>query len=485
MSEAPISIGRAATRGAAHVGGAHFFRIVLLLLSTILIARILTPEDFGVIAMAAPVTAFILMFQDLGLSHATIQAKSITSRQSDLLFWINLAVSGLLALLLLVSSPFVALFYGEPRAGYVTAASAVTALVSASALQHLALLNRELRFSTIAKIDAASAAMGFVVAVSLALIMRNYWALWIGGTAGVLTTAVGSWLASRWRPRFRFSLKGSGALLRFGGSLTGFSVVNFVSRNADNILIGRVWGASPLGLYDRSYRLMVFPIQAINSPLSKVMIPLLSRIREEPQAYRRLYLTCLRAITIATFPAIAVAAATSDRLIPLLLGDRWAAAAPIFYWLSLSAFFQPIGNSTGWIYISQGRGRDLLWVGTLSAIVTLIAFAIGVRWGAVGVAAAYFFSTGFRIPFLVAWTARGSPISAKDMYFATAPSLIAAAVSWLATRQLSSHLDTVPLIATALALSFALGLIANALSPGGRDAIRAGFRWRGETRWRS
>lgn len=472
---AEISIKTAAAKGAFAIGGAQAVRAVTSVISTIIVAHIISPGDYGVIAMVAPFSAFIVMFQDLGLSSATIQAKQLGHHQSNALFWINVSASVAISLTMILISPFVAWFYSDSRAGYIAAASGLTVLVSGSAIQHIALFNRDLRFALVARIDIASALAAFSATVAAALLLRNYWALWLGSLAGAAVTSTLVWTASSWRPSLPISFRGSRDLIRFGGSLTGFNLMNFFSRNADNILIGKLWGASTLGLYDRSYRLMMYPIQSINAPLGRVMIPVLSRLQDDAIQYRRLYLTCLRAITMLTFPALAVAAATSDRLVPFLLGDNWADAAPIFFWLSLAAFFQPVGNTTGWLYISHGRGREMMWVGGLSAIVTIAAFGIGALWGVTGVAAAYFFSTGLRMPFIIGWATRGTAIKAMDVYLLCLPSIVSAGIAWLIVRALSQHLPIALLVALTLALSYFLNVVANSFTPGGRDTIRGVF----------
>jgi polysaccharide transporter, PST family len=466
-------MGRTAAAGAFQIGTSQFLRVVLTILSTIIVARILAPEDYGIIAMVSPVMGFLLLFQNLGLSHAAVQARTLSSEQSTALFWVNMTASAIIASILLLLAPVVSWFYGEPRAAYITAASAANVLVSGSTIQHLALFNRELRFRILSRVDIGASVTTFVATVVAALVLRSYWALWLGSFLGFVLNAVLVWKHSAWRPSLQVSFAGSRNLIRFGASITGFNLLNFLSRNVDNVLIGRVWGTTALGLYDRSYRLMMFPLQNINAPLSRVMLPILSRLRDDEERFRRSYLMALRGILILSTPAIAVAGATSDRLIPFLLGDQWSNAAPIFLWLSLAALFQPLSNTTGWLYISTGRGRALMRWGAASTSVTIVAFVVGVNWGPVGVAAAYFISSAAKLPFLFRWCTNGTPVHSRDLYSALAPSVAVAVVVWTALSWAPAQWSLIALLSMALPGAYLLCILFHWFLPGGKPSLKS------------
>lgn len=471
----PASLGKTAAAGMAFVGTSQAVRIIVTILSTIVVARILSPGDYGVVAMVAPVTAFLLLFQNLGLSQAAIQAKTLDDHQSNALFWLNMAASAAIMLVLLALSPVVAWFYHDPRPGYVTAASALTVLLSGSAIQHMALLNREMRFARLSAIDIATSLVGFAATVLAAFILRSYWALWIGTFVGSLVGRSLVWRSSRWRPSLKVSFAESWHLVRFGGSITGFNLINFLIRNLDNILIGRVWGPGALGLYDRSYRLMMFPLQNINAPLGRVVLPVLARLRDEPERYRRCYLLILRGLTLATIPAIAVAVATSDRLIPFLLGPRWSAASPIFFWLSLAAFLQPVGNSTGWLFMSSGRPGAMMRWAAFQMLMMVPAFVIGVQWGPVGVAAAYFLVLILLVPLLLIYCVRGTSLSVWDLYAASAPSFISAGLIWIGLEWLTPKVSMAPLLCVAIPTAYAVNIAVLSLTSAGRESLSTMF----------
>jgi PST family polysaccharide transporter len=232
-----------------------------------------------------------------------------------------------------------------------------------------------------------------------------------------------------------------------------------------------MWGPSALGLYDRSYRLMMFPLQNVNAPLGRVVFPILSQLQDEPERFRRSYLMILRVIMFATVPAIAVAGATSDRLIPFLLGERWSEAAPIFAWLSLTALLQPVSNATGWLFTSLGRGGALMKWGAFATCVLVAAFCVGVQRGPVGVAAAYFFAVAGLVPLLFFWACRGTPVRTLDMYRLCIPPFVAAAITWAGVALVRDQLAMGPLLALSLVSAYALTLLTHWADPSARQDI--------------
>lgn len=472
MTTESHSFGRRAARGAVYSAAAQGARIGFTILSTIVVARLLTPADYGVIAMAAPITGFILLFQNLGFNHALIQSPNLAQGQVNALFWINIVASVAIALVILAIAPLAGLFYDDARPAQIMAASAITVLITGSALQHKALLNRDMRYRDLSIIDVANSATTFLATVGLALALRSYWALWLGGFLGAVASAVMAWRLDRWRPSLKVEWTGVRALVSFGANITGFNLLNFAARNLDNVLIARFWGAGPLGLYDRCYKLMMFPLQNINGPASRIVLPILARLRDEPQRYRRSFLLTLQALSLVTVPGVVAAATCSDRLVPFLLGANWSGASPIFFWLSLAAVTQPTSSAIGWLFISSNRSKAMMHWGLVASPVTVASFVIGLPGGAEGVAAAYFVGQILLIPFLYAWASRGTPVRGRDLYAATAPTLVAGLVTWLIVRQVSHTLALPLLFPLAVALAFGLSLAAFSATKGGREFLK-------------
>jgi PST family polysaccharide transporter len=464
-------LARHAATGAIYIGGSQVARLVLTVATTIIVARILSPGDYGVVAMWAPIFAFVLLFQDFGFSTATIQAKTLTREQSNTLFWINIAASIVIAILLIIGAQIVGRFFGDPRVALVTAASASIALVSGLAIQHMALLNREMKFRELAVIAVASALAAAIATIVLAFYLRSFWALFLGNLASVVVQTILTWCLCRWRPSGRVSIRQTRELLSFGTHIAAFNLVNFFSRNADNILIGKVWGASQLGLYDRSYKLMMSPLQLINAPLSRVMLPVLSRLREEPDRYRKAYLASFQAILLATAPAAAVAVAASDQLVLLLLGPQWSAASPIFFWLSLIVIYQPAASSLGWLFISSGRSRAYAGWGIFFSLVTVAAFVIGLPGGPIGVARAYFVVKVLVALLLVFNATKGSPVAVVDLARYALPPFIAVGIILLLVRFAAGQLAPLPLLLLTIPLSYFIALASVWVTPHGREFL--------------
>lgn len=468
---APPMARRAAT-GALYIGGSQAARFLLSVTTTVIVARILSPGDYGVIAMWAPIFAFVQLFQDFGFSTATVQAKTLSSEQSSTLFWINVLASLVIAFLLISGAQFVGTFFHDSRVSSVTAASASIVLVGSLAIQHSALLNREMRFRALAMIATAAALTNAAVTIALALYLRSYWALFLGNLAAVIVQVLLTWVLSGWRPGRRAPLRDARELLGFGTHVATFNLVNFLSRNADNILIGRYWGAGPLGLYDRSYKLMMTPLQLVNAPLSRVMLPVLSQLRDEPRRFRKSYLFTVQAILLATAPAAAIAAAESDKIVLLLLGPKWTAAAPIFFWLALVMIYQPAASALGWLPLSCGRARVYAALGVFSSVATVISFLIGLPAGPVGVARAYFLVNFFVVTLtLVVWASKGSPVRIADLALLPLPTFIAVAISWLLVRATEDQLTPLALIIVAIPASYLIALTTIWLSPHGRTFL--------------
>jgi len=406
-------------------------KLILSTASTIILARLLTPNDFGLIAMAIVVITFADMFKDAGLAMATVQKDEINHDQISTLFWINVLLSCFLALCILGASPLIAGFYKQPELKTVTAVLSISFFISGLMIQHQALLRRHLKFGALAITQIASQIFTLVVTVILALSGFRYWSLVGGAITNALVGTSMTLFFCPWVPRF--IKKGTDArdMLMFGGHLTGFNFINYFARNLDNILIGKFWGPQSLGLYSKAYSLLMLPLQQINSPISAVAIPTLSRLQKEPERYRRYYLGALSLITFITFPFVMFMIVMSGDIIHIVLGEQWIKASPIFSALGLAAILQPVSNTTGWLFISQNRAKHMFQWGLIGGSLTIVSIIIGLLWGAIGVAVSYALSGIFiRTPLLFWIVGRQGPIKTSDLYrILLFPGLIALCVA--------------------------------------------------------
>jgi O-antigen/teichoic acid export membrane protein len=463
-------------RGGAVTFASQVFKFSVSLAATMVLGRLLRPEDYGLIGMVAVVIGFVSMFKDLGLSAATVQRREITSAQVSTLFWVNVSLSVCVGVVTAALSPAVAWFYGQPQLTSITMAYAFGFLFGGLTVQHEALLHRQMRFAAQATCDIVALLVTVAVTIILAWRGAGYWAL----VGGHLTTGfvymIGIWAVCRWRPGRPALGSGVRSLLRFGGNLTGFTVVNFFARNLDNMLIGRVWGSQQLGLYAKAYQLLTLPIDQINAPITTVAVPALSRLNDSPDHYRRAYLRIIEKIAVLTMPGIALLIATADWVVLVVLGPQWTAAAHIFAALGVAALIQPITNTTGWLFISQGRTHDMFRYGLVASTIIVAAIITGLSWGAVGVAVVYALVWVCIItPLLFYWVGRTGPVRPRDFYLTVGPAFSAALGVLLALFLFRrSHLIENPLagLCASFVIACAVALVILCAIPAGRRALR-------------
>lgn len=466
-------MGQLVSGGAVITSTAQLVKLGCQITSVIVLSRLLQPEDFGIVAMAAPVVAFVGLFQDMGLTQATVQKKSISHAEINSLFWINVAVSALLGAIMILISPLVAEFYNEPQVAPLVGAMSLQLFILGAGAQHYALVTRRMEFGRLAMLDSIAAVLGLGTAIFWAYVEQTYWALFIGGLTTMGFTTLGCWISSRWRPSVPQLVRGTGEMVSFGAGITGFNFANYFARNLDQILIGRRWGNQELGLYDRSNRLLLFPLQQVIYPLGKVMVPALSRMTSEPDRYRRAYLRVAPLLLFIALPGVAVAIAMANLLIPLALGQQWQDSAMIFQALGFAGLLQPLNSPAGWLFVSQGRSMDFMRWGIFGALTTAAAFIIGLPYGAFGVALAYAVHEYLRTPLLWLYIGRTGPVKARHVLRTALPFVlgahIAVAVLWL----LRSYLPGGPVIVsiTATVLSYLIVAGVASLFSSGRETL--------------
>jgi PST family polysaccharide transporter len=417
-------------KGAVLTGMAQFCKIALSFVSSVFLARLLTPADFGLVAMVSATISLVALIQDLGLNQATIQRERISPAQVSALFWLSTGFGFALAVALAISAPLVAWFFGDSRLVALTIAFAFVVFLSGSQSQQFALLNREMRFKALAAIDVLGAVVGAIVGIVVAWLTSSYWALFAAALASALTGLCCVWIACGFRPG-RPSFEGEfGEIVKFGSGVSGFNTVNYFARNADKLLLGRLYGSDSLGLYDRAYRLLLFPLQQVQQPLGRVMLPLLARLQSDPARYRKAYNECVSMMMMAAQPGLVFLIVFADDVFLILLGPHWLPAAPIFRWLGVGSLLQIMTGTLGWLFMSQGRGADLFKAGLFNSVITVASFFAGLPWGPLGVAAAYVISDYLiRLPATLWATGRRGPISVHDLVATTLPHAIASAAS--------------------------------------------------------
>jgi PST family polysaccharide transporter len=404
-------------RGATIIMASQGASFCLSLLTTVVLARLLTPEDFGLVAMVTSFTALFFLLRDLGLSTATVQRADITHGQVSVLFWINAAAGVLLAACVIALAGPISSFYGIPQLKGIVWLVSLGLPMGGLTVQHEALLQRQMKYGTLAVIELAAATSGAASGIALAWGGAGYWALVTIPLVTSAATLLGTWLACNWRPGLPARGTGVRPMVGFGSHMAAFAVINYLARNLDNVLIGRFLGAGPLGLYSRAYALLMFPLTRLNTPLSAVAVPALSRLVGEPERYRRAYCEATESIQMVSVPGTAFLMVSADWVIQLVLGPQWHAATRIYALLGLAGLVQPLASSTGWLFTSQGRASEMSRWGLIGGVLSIASFIVGLPWGAVGVAAAYGASgLAIRAPLLLWYVSRSGPVRQRDLY---------------------------------------------------------------------
>lgn len=398
-------------RGVGVTLSAQLVKLGLQTATIILLGRLLLPADFGLVAMVAVVTNFIGLFKDAGLAQATVQRATINHAQISSLFWLNTILSIGLAVLVAACGPFLVWFFEEPRLLGLTMVLAVPLVLSGLSLQHRALLQRNMRFGDLARAEILGTAFGGLVAVFCALKGLGFWSLALMQIANIAAFSAIIWDLADWKPGRLARRTGVRDMLRFGLNLSGFNFFNYLSRNADKFLIGKAVGASALGQYSLAYRFLLLPISQINGPVASVLLPALSRLRNDPIAYEALYLRYTRWIAWLTVIPIASATLWGEPVIVWLMGEPWREAGQLFEILAIASMLQPISNLVGLLFISAGKTKEMLQWGIFAAVITVTGFLVALPYGAIGVATSYAITASLLTFLCWAFAARVSSVS--------------------------------------------------------------------------
>lgn len=411
------NIGRRAVSGGFVTFGAQAAKFAMNLGAAAILARLLNPRDFGLVGMVLGVTGIVNVFKDLGLSRATVQREEITQKQVSNLFWINVGFGVLLTGVCAALAPFLAWFYRDARVDGIMLGMSLVFVLAGSTAQHQALLTRQMRFQALAVIDVTSMAIGFVSGVVLAWFGFGYWAL---VAQQVLTAAAGlvmTWVISSWRPHLPSKNSGVRPMVSFGAHLSLADFISSLTFSSDSILIGRFFGAAPLGLYTRAQVLLSRPIQQVITPTNSVMIPVLSRLQSDPQRYRRSYMQAYDGLALMVFSFSAMCFALSKPIVLVILGPKWTGVIPMLAAFAIVAVSWPLGEICAWLYESQGRGRDQLRNHTAAGMVTIASYLVGLHWGPLGVvtscAAVGIF---IRLPIVYFIAGRSGAVRTRDLW---------------------------------------------------------------------
>lgn len=374
---------QAAIVGGAWGGASRLVRVFCQLASIIFLSRLLTPEDFGVVATVASLVTVVNLLRELGLAHAIVQQPKIDNDELNCLFKFTCLLGvGLFATSILIGYG-ASWFFGDSRLVYLAPFYGLASMLSSVEVIALGLLRRKLKFQTIAIREIVAGIIGTGGSILIAWMGGGYWAIVAAPVLMQLTNTILSWKAVSWRPKRSSSpMRSISHYLKFGATVTLGEFANFVSANVDRIMVGKIWGFSQLGFYSRSHLMVSVPTEIISSPINSTLLPVLTKMNDDPERKRRWINRCYRAILVLSGVLAGSLYAVAVDIVPFLMGPGWEKAAPFLMGLTPFLFMKPAGGVLYSALIGAGELRTLLswtWLGalvTVTAIVSTVFFGI-------------------------------------------------------------------------------------------------------------
>lgn len=365
---------------------------VLQIVSLVIFARVLSPDDFGMFAILMIFVGFLNMFTDMGTSAALIHTEKPSSKLLSSVFYFNIFVGLLLCIVLIILSKPISLFFENPKLTELLQIISITFVITSFGVVQKTLYQKKLEFKHLTLIEVFSKLVGVIVGVSSVLLGAGVYGLLIQTLTNSFVLTVLMWIYSTWRPIQYFSISDIKNIWGYTANLTAFNFINYFARNADNFLIGKFLGSSALGVYSLAYKIMLYPLQNISNVLLRILFPAFSTIQNDNKKFKKVYLRIIFYIAIITFPLMAGLIATVDIFVDVLFGDKWNNLSIIIMILAPIGMIQSIVKTTGTIYKAKGSTNILFKIGNITTAVTVAFFIIGLPFGVVGVASGYLIS---------------------------------------------------------------------------------------------
>ena len=400
------------------------------IVTAVLLARLLTPHDYGLAGMVLVVSALVAVFADLAFGAALIQRRTLSEADRSTVFWTSVGMGLLFTLAGVAASPLVADFYGEPDVAPLFAAFSLSFLVTSLASTQSALLTREMNFRSLELRKMISYLCAAVAGISVALAGYGAWAIIWQQLVGAVVSTTLLIVFSPWRPSFVYSLESLRRLGGFSASVFGARILFYFNRNADNLLIGRFLGPTALGAYTVSYNVMLTPMSDVAEPVTEVLFPAFSRHQDEPSRIAAAWMRVNRLVGTISIPVMLGLIVVAPDFVSTLLGDKWNLAVPVIQILAWVGLLQSLQRLNSSILAARDQANVLFRYSVIVLVVTLSSFVAGLPWGIVGVAAAYAIVSTFLEPYYTWLTARALGVGLLD--FVRAISGVAQAAALMA-----------------------------------------------------
>lgn len=401
------------------------FRFVVI----IILARLLNPEDFGIVGLAALFIGIINIINDLGLSAAIIQRKDLEKAHLSTSFWASVGIAILLWFFSILISPFVADFFQEGLVRPILIVTSAGLVIGSFCVVHKALLQKKLKFKKIAIAEISGAFVSGIASIFLAFNQFGVWSLVYGQLLANFVMVLIFWRLCSWKPGFNFSYRHFKDLFTFGGNVMGSRLLNYIDSNVDYLVVGKLLGKTSLGYYTIAYQLMTFPLHKISMMVTRVTFPIFSTIQDDNDALRRGYTKTVRYISLITFPLLTGMLAVAPEFIIVVFGEKWAPIILPLQILCLAGALKSIGTTVGSVLLAKGRSDLQFKWNIITVIVVPIAVVIGAKnYGITGVASAITVMTILLFPIIQTITNRLIDLSMYEYMKAIYPSIIGSLV---------------------------------------------------------
>jgi PST family polysaccharide transporter len=469
-----LNLKRKSVRGVFFMVGGGGTDLVVRLISTFLLARLLSPTDFGLVAMVVSVTAIAEQFAELGLSTATVQCRELSHQQVTNLFWINVGAGCLFSVAICGLAPVIAGFYATPELVTMTLVISTTFIWGGLTVQHQALLSRQLKQSHMAFVRVTASFLSLALTVLLAAYHFGVWALAWREVSRAFFVAAGMWLFCPWLPGWPRSGVGTRSLLRYGSHLTLGQLVTACVGQLDRLIIGRFFGAGPLGLYRQAQQLILAPIEQIRLPLISVASPSLSILQADAGRYRRYYQRIVLVIGLVTMPTGIFIAIYAHEITHVLLGQKWIAATLFLRIFGLITAVKPCLDTTALVMLTTGLSKRLLKLSVVYNALLAACMLAGAYWGVNGVALSNFIAVALMAVPMLYLSLRETPVSVTAFFGAVSTPAVGSglmAIVVLTMRGFIFHYGMVVSLFGGLSVAIAVFVAVVFMLPIGRREI--------------
>lgn len=438
-------------------------RVVLQFASLVVLARLLSPHDYGLVAVVFVIIGVGEIFRDFGLSSAAVRAPELTRAQSTNLFWINSSIGLVLGAGLFVLSVPLAGVFGQSEVVGIARAMAVIFLLNGITTQFRALLVRALRFRWLAAVDVVAPAIALMAALAAALLGWGYWSLVVQHITQALALLIGATLGARvvpGLPRRDVSVR---SFLAFGGNIVLTQLVMYTTNRLDTAVIGFAHGATPLGLYNRAQQLAVTPVNQVQGPATSVALPVLARLQDDPPRFDAFLIRGQLAFGYPIALAMAFIAAAAEPIVEIMLGQQWLAAVPLLQLFALAVVARNLAFVGSWVYVVRGLSGALLRFTAATAVAPIAGVLIGAQWGVVGVATGVALAPWITWPVSLWWLSRVTTVPVRALYSGALRIVLVSLLSFAMAYTAGELLPPLPAIAAlavyAAVIAATLGLL--------------------------